>query len=114
MPKDPLLYLDDILEAIDHIHQFLADMNFEQFSQDKKTQYAILRCLEIIEEASGRLLSNYKNIAPEIEWRKIIALRNILIHEYFGISLPIVWDVIQNKLAPLEESCKILLEQLKN
>ncbi|MEN6459755.1 MAG: DUF86 domain-containing protein [Syntrophomonas sp.] len=114
MPRDPRLYLDDILEAIDHIHEFLADIDLEQFKTDKKTQYATLRCLEIIGEASGRLLSNYKDIAPEIEWRKIIALRNILIHEYFGISLPIVWDVIQNKLAPLEESCKILLAQLKN
>jgi uncharacterized protein with HEPN domain len=51
-----------------------------------------------------------KYAASEIEWRRIIGLRNILTHEYFGISLPIVWDVAQNKLGPLEAACRRLLE----
>jgi uncharacterized protein with HEPN domain len=114
MPRDPRQYLDDILEAIGNIHEFLADMDYDRFQQDKKTQYAVVRSLEIIGEAAVRLANLYQDIAPEIEWRKIIGLRNILIHEYFGVSLPIVWDVVQNKLQQLEESCKMLLDRLES
>ena len=70
----------------------------------------MVRNLEIIGEAAGRFPENMKHAASEIEWRKIVGLRNILIHEYFGISLPIVWDVVQNKLGPIEAVCRKLLE----
>ena len=52
--------------------------------------------------------------ASEIEWRKIVAFRNILAHEYFGVSLPLVWDIVQNKLDPLESSCQKLLKNIEN
>ena len=51
-----------------------------------------------------------KRNSTDIEWRKIVGLRNILAHEYFGISLPVVWDVVKNKLEPLETSCRKLLK----
>ena len=62
--------------------------------------------LEIIGEASGRIPERVRQLAPEIEWRKIVGTRNILAHEYFGISLPIVWDVVQNKLDELSAACR--------
>ena len=82
------------------------------FAADRKTQDAVVRNLEIIGEAASRLPEGIRGIAPEMEWRKIVGLRNILIHEYFGISLPIVWDIVSNKLAPLRVACLQILEEL--
>jgi uncharacterized protein with HEPN domain len=110
MPRDFRLYLDDILEAIQQIRIYLADQGEETFTADRKTQDAVIRNLEIIGEAAGNLPEQFQTIAPEIDWRKIKGLRNILIHEYFGINLSIIWDVVQSKLGPLETVCRKLLE----
>lgn len=106
MPRDARLYLDDILEAIEKIHAYTGEMTYEAFVGDPKTQDAVIRNLEIIGEAASRLPDSVKDVAAEIEWRKIVGLRNILAHEYFGVSIPVVWDVIKNKLVPLENACR--------
>lgn len=109
MPRDFRLYLDDILEGIAQIREYTASMDFEGFARDRKTQDAVVRNIEIIGEAAARLPESVKSKTEDMEWRKIIGMRNILVHEYFGISLPIVWDIVQNKLKPLEAACKKLL-----
>ena len=101
MHRDSRLYLDDIRGAIDHIREYNLGLDYEAFQRDRKTQDAVVRNLEIIGEAAGRLPKSLQDAAPEIEWRKITGLRNILAHEYFGVSLPIVWDVVQSKLNKL-------------
>ena len=110
MPRDFRLYLDDILEAIHRIRLYMAELNEEEFAGDRKTQDAVIRNLEIIGEAAGNLPDHFQKTDTEIDWRKIKALRNILIHEYFGINLPIIWDVVQNKQGPLERSCRNYLK----
>ncbi|MBU4317445.1 MAG: DUF86 domain-containing protein [Proteobacteria bacterium] len=110
MHRDIRLYLDDILDAISQIREYTSGINFETFQSDRKTQDAVVRNLEIIGEAAGHLPESTRAVAEDIEWRKIISLRNILAHEYFGVSLPIVWDVVENKLGPLEEACHNLLK----
>ena len=113
MHRDYRLYLDDILEAIDRIREYVQGMNDEAFSSDRKTQDAVIRNLEVIGEASRNLADELKAQANEIEWSKIIGFRNILAHEYFGVSVPIVWDIVQNKLDPLRDACTKLLKQLE-
>ena len=98
------------MAAITKIREYTADLDYSVFSEDSKTQDAVVRNLEIIGEAAGRLPEPVRLKAPEIEWRKIVGLRNILAHEYFGISLPVVWDIVRNKIDPLESSCRKLLE----
>jgi uncharacterized protein with HEPN domain len=110
MHRDPRLYLDDILEGIGQIRDYTASLDYGLFIQDRKTQDAVMRNLEIIGEAANRLPEPVRAAAPDIEWRKIVGLRNVLAHEYFGVSLPIVWDVVENKLGPLEIACQKLLE----
>jgi uncharacterized protein with HEPN domain len=111
MPRDFRLYLDDILEAIHQIRTYVTNQDEAAFAADRKTQDAVIRNLEIIGDAAGNLPPEIKQIAQEIDWRKITGLRNILVHEYFGINLPIVWDVVQNKLGPLETVCRKLVEK---
>jgi len=91
------------------IKQYVSGMSFDDFADDRKTQDAVIRNLEVIGEAAGALPDNIKEKADSIEWYKIVALRNILIHEYFGVSLKIVWDVVQNKLEELETECRNIL-----
>jgi uncharacterized protein with HEPN domain len=112
MHRDYRLYLDDILEAIDRISEYVHGMDGDAFGSDRKTQDAVIRNLEVIGEASRNLADELKAQANEIEWSKIIGLRNILAHEYFGVSVPIVWDIVQNKLDPLRDVCTNLLKQL--
>jgi uncharacterized protein with HEPN domain len=78
---------------------------------DIRTQDAVVRNLEIIGEASGRLPDAVRQEASEIEWRKIVGIRNILAHGYFDISLPIIWDVVQNKLDELFDACSRLVSE---
>ena len=110
MRRDPRLYIDDILDAISNIREYTTGQNYEIFQQDRKTQDAVVRNLEIIGEAAGRLPDFLLAAAPKIEWRKIVGLRNILAHAYFSVSIPVVWDVVQNKLGQLENACRELLE----
>jgi len=110
MHRDYLLYLDDILDAIHQIQSYVQGQDEAAFALDRKTQDAVIRNLEIIGEAARNLPEKIKEAAAEIDWRKITGLRNILIHEYFGISVPILWDILQNKLGPLEEACRRLLD----
>ncbi len=111
MSRDYRLYLDDIIEAIRRIRAFTDRMDFDAFKEDIKTQDAVVRNLEIIGEASGRLPEAVRHAAPGIEWRKVVGIRNILAHGYFGISLPIIWDVVQNKLDDLFDTCSRLLAE---
>ena len=73
-----------------NIREYLKGIDYESFARDKKTRDAVVRNLEVIGEAAGRLPESVRSAAPNIKWRKIMALRNILAHEYFGVSLPVV------------------------
>ena len=112
MRRDYRLYLDDILEAINRISEYVQGMDEKTFGSDTKTQDAVVRNLEVIGEASHNLSDELKALSGDIEWSKIIAFRNILAHEYFGVSIPIVWDIVRNKLDPLRKACTKLLNQL--
>jgi uncharacterized protein with HEPN domain len=110
MPRDSGLYLDDILGAVEKILEYVRGMDYETFTRDLKTQDAVIRNLEIIGEAARHLPVEMTERVPAIQSPKIMGLRNILTHEYSGVTLAILWDVIQNKLDPLAEACHDLLE----
>ncbi len=95
-------YLNDILESISDIKEFTAGMTQESFSKDKKTIKAVVRSLEVIGEAVGKIPQQIRNKYPEASWQEIIGMRNRLIHEYFGIDVDIIWQTLGEDLKPLE------------
>ncbi len=111
MPRDYKVFLEDILESAEKIRKYLGGMDQAQMSADSKTLDAVVRNLEIIGEATKKLPEEVRSGHPDIDWRKIAGLRDILIHEYFGIDNEIIWDIVTNKLPGLEERVgKILAE----
>jgi len=110
MPRDHRLYLDDIVGAVDRIQSYVQGMDYSRFATDQRTMDAVVRNLEIIGEAAARIPDELRSGALGIEWRKIVALRNILAHEYFGVNTAILWDVIATKIDPLERACRGMLE----
>lgn len=110
MPRDYKVYLEDILQAIDKIQKFTKDMPSHVFLNDEKTHDAVIRNLEVIGEAIKKVPDGIRVKHPQIDWKKIGALRDILIHEYFGIDVEIVWDIVQNKLPVLKSQIQQLLQ----
>ncbi len=100
----------DILESIARIRRYTAGMTFETFSVDAKTVDAVIRNFEIIGEAAGYIPEDVQSRYPDVAWLEMRGMRNIMIHEYFGISLPIIWHTIQNDLEPLASGLRRLLE----
>lgn len=101
--KDDKVYIGHILEAIQTIEDYKKGLNLESFLKNKMASDAIIRELEIIGEASNNISEDFQNEHPDVPWRKIIGIRNTLIHEYFGVNLKIVWDTVENDLPELKK-----------
>jgi uncharacterized protein with HEPN domain len=111
MSKRPAdLLLNDILEAIGRIEQYIKGLSLEEFSKDQKTIDAVARNLEIIGEASNRLPDEFKEKYWEIEWYKVVGLRHRIIHEYFGIDIQIIWQILHKDLPEL----RIAISQIRD
>lgn len=100
-----------ILEAISDIDEFLLNVSYDEFLKDKMRFQATLRELEIIGEASNRVSKEIMEKYSEISWLKMIGLRNLVIHEYFGVDSKTIWNIIAKDIPKLEESITILLEK---
>ncbi len=107
------LLIDDIWESIEKIERYTEGMTRESFQSDEKTSDAVVRNLEIIGEAAGRLPDDFTDRNLEIEWFKIVGLRNRIVHEYFGVDLKIVWQIIEIDLPTFKKSLKDIRSELK-
>jgi uncharacterized protein with HEPN domain len=110
--KDDRLYLIHIQEAIERIEEYTQEGE-EFFLDDRKTQDAVLRNLHTLAESSQRISEALKEQYPQVDWRILSAFRNVVVHDYLGISLHRVWDIVENDLPGLKKSIMVILETLK-
>lgn len=98
MPKrENYLLVNDLIECFKNILDYTKGMSFDDFIDDRKTKDAVVRNFEIIGEASKLLTEEFKSDNPQVDWRILTDFRNLLIHEYFGISYKTVWKIIQEE-----------------
>ncbi|WP_441000644.1 HepT-like ribonuclease domain-containing protein [Fodinibius sp. SL11] len=107
--RKPDVYLQDISESIQQIEEYLADVNENEFYKNSEKQDAVLRRLEIIGEAVKHISDDIRDQYDEVPWRKIAGMRDIIIHEYFGVTLSMIWVVTQRDLPDLKSKIKEII-----
>ena len=104
--------INHILDAISEVEKYSENRNFDNFLNDSMFRFACIKQLEIIGEASNHVSAKTKRNFSEIEWQQIVGMRNVFIHEYFGIDLYIVWDIIANDIPELKMKLIEILENM--
>lgn len=111
--RDWKFRLEDILNSIEKIEEYLADQTLESFIQNTLIVDAVIRNFEIIGEASVHLPDSVKSHYPHVPWAQMRGIRNILIHEYFGVDVDTLWHTSINIFPRLKKELKIILEDVK-
>ena len=108
--KNPKIFLEDILKSIERIELYTKGKTKKEFLDNYEKQDAIIKRLEVIGEAVKKYSIRNKEKHPEIPWKDMAGMRNVLIHEYFGVIMDRVWDTAKNDIPKLKKQIKELLE----
>ena len=106
--RDDRLYLIHITECIDRIERYTAS-GLSAFLSDTMIQDAVLRNLHILSESTQRLAEDLKNKHPEVGWASIAAFRNVIVHDYLGVDLPRIWEIVRHDLPDLKRAVDAML-----
>jgi uncharacterized protein with HEPN domain len=109
MSRDYKISLQDILDAIKKIEKYTRGMGFDDFVKQEVVVDAVVRNLEVIGEAAKNAPASVRSKHKDVEWKKIAGLRDILIHEYFGVDLDILWDIVRRKMPALKKKITSIL-----
>jgi uncharacterized protein with HEPN domain len=106
--REWLLYLNDMLACCERIQNYTRGLSREQFDAGGMAYDAIVRNMEVLGEAARQIPDAVRAAAPDVEWRGVIAVRNILIHGYFSIDSDILWDLVTHKIQPMHTALQEL------
>lgn len=111
--RPDLLYLQDILVAADAVSRFLKGVERQDFTSDELRQSAVLQKLTVMGEAAARLSSEFRDAYPEIEWKLIVGLRNVVVHAYFSVDWASIWQTAIDDLPGLVQKLGPILTELQ-
>ena len=114
MKRGLRLFIEDILESIKLIEKYIRNISKENLDNNQKLKDSIARRLEIIGEAVKNIPDYFREKYPEVPWKKIAGLRDIIIHTYFNIDLDITWDIIKKDLPDLKEKMLKIRTEMKD
>jgi len=107
-------YLRDIVEYADKATRFVHGLDFETFRMDEQKTLAVVRALEVIGEAARHIPKTLRDKYPDIPWKRVVGMRDKVIHDYFGVDLEVVWKTLQDDLPPLVGRVKQMLADLES
>lgn len=113
MKKDPRIFIEHILECIERIEEYTRGVTKEEFLSSGQLQDAVIRRIEVIGEAIKNIPDDIKQRYPDIPWREIAGMRDILIHEYFGVDLELIWKVAKEDVFELKKKMLKVKEDLE-
>ncbi len=111
MTKNPIIYLNHILNCTNKIIEYTKDLNEKSFLENSLIQDAVIRNLEIIGEATKKINDDFKNKYPEFEWKKMAGMRDKLIHDYIGVDIWAVWRVVEKYIPTYNSLLQEIIEQ---
>ncbi len=100
-PRSYSDYFQDIYDATSYALAFVEGVSFEQFAANTEKFFAVLRALEIIGEAAAQIPASIQQQYPSLPWREMTGMRNVVIHEYFGVDKEVIWRTVQEDLPGL-------------
>lgn len=113
MSRNLTLYLKDILDNMENAEKFIGIMTFEAFVQDLKTSYAVLRCIEIMGEASKNIPDSIRQKYPDIPWKEMAGMRDKVIHFYFGMDPTKVWLAVKEDIPRIRPLIQKIFQEMQ-